>query len=151
MRTFEGLVIPRPTLAERAEVSLEARRYMARHFAQKKIQRALRHNTPPATDRDYTPGDQVLVWREKKVENRIGEWVGPYTVISYDSEAKIVMVQKSVEAKYERYSTSQVKPFMQPTEVATEFVRFLHSALQPFASDRAATIRITEVISKDDP
>ncbi len=25
----------------------------------------------------YDPGDQVLVWREKVVNHRIGEWVGP--------------------------------------------------------------------------
>ena len=63
-----------------------------------------------------------------KVENRIGEWIGPHTVISYDYEAKILIVQKSADAHYERYGTTQVKPFMEPTEVATEFLRILHYA-----------------------
>ena len=36
LRSFTGLVIPRPTLAERAEISLEARRYFAKHLAQSK-------------------------------------------------------------------------------------------------------------------
>ena len=68
LRTFEGPIIGLSKLSERAGVRLQARRYVAHYLAQKKIQRALRHNTPPATDHDYTSGDQVRVRREKEVE-----------------------------------------------------------------------------------
>ncbi len=61
---------------------------MAQHFALTRIQRALRHNPPSATDRDYQPGDNVLVCVERTVENRIAEWLGPYTVVSYDAQVK---------------------------------------------------------------
>ena len=138
-------------LTERAEVALKARRYMSRHFADNKIQRALQHNTPPAADRDYSPGDQVLIWRENQVENRIGEWIEPYTVVSYDSEAKIVLVQRSADAQYERYNTVQVKPFETPSETARKFSSILHSAVRPFASEHPAIVHITEVIDKHDP
>ena len=69
-------------LSERDEAAQQARRYMAKHLAQAKVTRALHQNIPPATDRRYQPGDKVIIWREKIVENRIGKWMGPYTVIS---------------------------------------------------------------------
>ena len=75
---------------------------MAKHMAQVRIVRALKHNTPSATDHVYQPGDKVLVWREKLVENRIGEWIGPYTANSFDENSRIVLVQKSEDSPHER-------------------------------------------------
>ena len=115
LRTFVGPVIPRPSLAERAQTAQEARRLMAKHLAQTRVNRALKHNTPNANVRIYQPGDEVLVWREKLVENRIGEWVGPYIVKSYDERSRIVLVQKSADSAHERYNITQVKPFLRPT------------------------------------
>ena len=151
LRTFQGPVIPHSTLAERAEVALKARRYISRHFADNKIQRDLQHNTLPAADRDYSPGDKVLIWWEKQVENRIGEWIGPYTVVSYDAEARIVLVQLSADAQYERCYTVQSKPFEARSETAARFMCILHSAVRPVASEHPATIHITEVIGKHEP
>ena len=37
LRSFTGPVVPRPTLAERAEIALEALRYFAKHLAQSKV------------------------------------------------------------------------------------------------------------------
>ena len=45
LRTFIGPIIPRPTLAERAHTAQAARRLMAKHLAQTRIHRALKHNT----------------------------------------------------------------------------------------------------------
>ena len=72
---------------------------MAEEIANSKIQRALRHNTPDAADRVFEPGQLVLVWREKVINNRIGEWLGPHQVVSMDHESKIVLVDVNGEAK----------------------------------------------------
>ena len=47
---------------------------MTKILAQAKISLALRHNTPPAAKLAYQLGDEVSMWREKVVENRIGQW-----------------------------------------------------------------------------
>ena len=53
LTAFEVPIVPRPTLAKRAEAAQEARRCMAKHLSQVRFNRALHHNTPPATDRTY--------------------------------------------------------------------------------------------------
>jgi len=60
LRTFEGPVIPRPSLAERALAAQEARRYMARHLAEVRIKRALHHQTPSATDKHISLATRYL-------------------------------------------------------------------------------------------
>ncbi len=50
-----------------------------------RVSRALKHQTPTASDTIYVPEDQVLVWRENVVNNRIGKWLGPYVVDSFDA------------------------------------------------------------------
>ena len=47
LRSLSGPILPRPTLAERAQAALDARRLMSRHLAQAKVTRAQRHSTPP--------------------------------------------------------------------------------------------------------
>ena len=148
-RSFTGPVVPRPTLAERVEIALEARRHFARHLAQSKVKRALRHRAPPATDRVYRPGDKVLVWREEQVENRISEWLGSYTVVSFESNSKIILIQKSADARYERYNVVQVKPSSQPTEAFTDFIETLYYSMRQFAlSHTDLSVNMTDVIKK---
>ena len=73
---------------------------------------ALKRETSAAADRVYQPGDQVVLWHEKQVKHRIGEFVGPYTVVAYDLITKTVLVQEDAEARYEKYSTAQVRPLV---------------------------------------
>ena len=103
LRTFEGPIVPHPTLAERGEAAQEARRYMARNLARVRMKGALNYHKPPATKRSYQPGDKVLKWREKQVENQIGQWVGPYTLVSTDEVSRIVLVQLDADSPYELY------------------------------------------------
>jgi hypothetical protein len=49
-----------------------------------RVQRALRHATPGAASEAIQPGGKVLVRRERLIENRIGEWIGPFTVLAID-------------------------------------------------------------------
>lgn len=70
-----------------------ARTEMQRHMAQMRINRALKHSVPSAADIAYKPGDKVLLWREKVVNNRIREWVGPLEVLGLESARKTVYIQ----------------------------------------------------------
>ena len=93
----------------------------------------------------------MLVWREYQVENRIGEWLGPYSVVSSDPNSKFVLVQKSADARYEMYSVVQVKPFLQPTEASPDFIEILHSPIRQFAlPDTGLSVNMTEVVQKND-
>ena len=152
LRSFVGPAVPRPTLAERAEAAQEARQLMAKHLAQVRINRALKHNTPVATDRVFQPGDKVLLWREKVVENRIGEWVGPYTVKSFDENSRIVLVQKSEDAPHERYNITQVKHLLEPETASISFVDDVRRTFSVFSNkDRTFDTYLTEVVGKHDP
>ena len=66
---------------------------MEKPMSKMRINRALRHAVPTAANRSYGRGDQVLVWREKIVEHRIGEWLGPFSVASFQPEMKLVLIQ----------------------------------------------------------
>lgn len=66
---------PRPSVSDRENLPDIARKEMGEIMAKLRVKRALHHAVPPASDHPYENGDQFLVWREKKVANRIGEWV----------------------------------------------------------------------------
>ena len=76
IRAFIGPKFPRATLAEREIAAQKARKLMSKHLAPVKIKRAERYRTPRATDHVYQPGDQVLVWMEKQINNRIAIYRG---------------------------------------------------------------------------
>ncbi len=149
--SFGGPVVPRASLAKRALAAQDARRHMARHLAQGQIKRSLHHQIPQSADRTYQSGDNLLVWREKLVENRIGELTGPYTVCSYDASAHIVQVQKEPDSPHERYNVEQVRPFLQPIATANHFVVAVAATLNQFTTPSVSIpIHLTEVINKND-
>lgn len=84
---------PRSTISERPELAEIYRMEMQEKMAKLKLKMALHHAVPLACDRAYEPSDKVLVWREKVVNNRIGEWLGPYEVDSMDTTKKLVFVK----------------------------------------------------------
>ena len=151
LRSFVGPIIPRASLAARALVAQAARRYMAHHLAQVRVKPALHFQTPQETDQTYQTGDKVHVWREKLVENRIGEWSGPYTLYSYDAAARIMLVQKDPESPYERYNITQIITFVGPVAMANNFVESIASGFNYFSTpSEAVSTHDTEVIDKND-
>ena len=51
---------------------------MQKIMARMRVSRVLKHAVPAAADVSYSPGDQIFVWRENGVKNRIGdcwEWM----------------------------------------------------------------------------
>ena len=75
-------------------------------MAKARVNRALKHSTPDAADVMYTPGDMVLVWREKIVNNRIGEWMGPYKVEGFDPSSKIVHIREKAGAPVKTFNVN---------------------------------------------
>ncbi len=123
---------------------------MAKHLARARITRALKQSIRSATDNTFEPGDKRLVWREKLVENRIGEWVGPYIVRSNDAKGGIVLVQKDENSAHERYNLAQVRPFLEPGAAEISFLDNLHSSFSHFYSgDYLHLIYATEFISPE--
>ena len=84
----------RPTADKRVKIANDARAEMAKYMAKVKVARVLKHRIPPAADIVLEPGDPVLVWRENVVNNRIGEWLGPFKVDNYDASRKLVFVKE---------------------------------------------------------
>ena len=137
-------------MAERAPVTERARKLMSSEMADSKVRRALKHNVPQNIDHVYQPGDKVLVWREKLVENRIGEWTGPFIVKTVDMKSKIVTVQEDSKSPFQRFNFTQVKPFRTPEAIAVDYLQTLHDAFKPYASPaEALDIRLTEVVRAD--
>lgn len=52
----------------------------------------LKLSVPPASDEIYEPGDQVRVWHEKVVNNRISELRSTFTVLGMNPRKKLVYV-----------------------------------------------------------
>ena len=120
-------------------------------MAAAQIKKAQNHQTPAGSDNIFEPGQKVLVWREKVVKNRIGEWLGPYVVASFDAAAKIVVVQKDTDSAYELYNTNQVKHFLEPDAAAIDFMKTLHSSIAKYRSEVDLPAYVTEVINNSDP
>ena len=71
-----------------------------------KLKHVERHGTPRAANKVYQPCDLVLVWMEKQINNRIGIFRGPFTVISFDADSKIVLVKEESGKAPKRYKHS---------------------------------------------
>lgn len=125
LRTFTGPQVPQPTLAERGLAVQEV--------AQLRVKGAFSFQNRPTTDRIYQPGDKVLIRREPLVENLIGEWVDPYTVISFEETSRIILMQQDPDSETERYHITPVKPCIHPEENVTSFLKTLNFTFAVFA------------------
>ena len=103
---------------------------MSKHWAQAKVKRAERHHTPTATDYVYQLRNQVLVWMEKQINNRIGTYRGSFTVIRFDVDSKILLIEKDSVKAPKRYKTAHVKQYIEDQEeVAVNFMSSLNKVI----------------------
>lgn len=135
----------------RAKIATEARIEMEKHMGKARIARALKHAVPPSADRPLSPGDQVLVWRENIVKNRIGEWLGPFTVDNYISGKKLVYVRNGKDIMLKPFGISQVNRYLAPELAAYSFLEDINERLwyfrEPdFESDGEIHSYATEVL-----
>ena len=80
-------------LLQRSQLATTARNECQGIMAKMKVNRALRHKTSSASKTVHEIGSKVLVWREKVHANRIEEWIGPYTVVDVNLDAKQLYVR----------------------------------------------------------
>ena len=133
LRSAGDSVVPRPDLATRASVASQARADMSKIMARLRIQRALRHNVPPAASVSYQPGDKVLVWRERLIAQRIGEWKGPYEVISVEDDKKLAHIQIQ-DGDPRPFNFSELKHYLSPSVTTSHFLQSVSQSLTPFRS-----------------
>ena len=103
---------------------------MFKHLAQVKVKRSDRHRAHRATYHIYQPGNQLLEWMEKQVNNRISTYRSSLTVLSFDADLKRVLIEQKLGKAPNRYKTAQVKPYIEdPEEVAVNFMLSLNKAI----------------------
>lgn len=118
-------------------------------MAKVRIDRALHHAVPPAADVTYERNDEVLIWREKLLSNRIGEWVGPYPVDDWDPEKELVFVRDSPVGPCRPFNLAQVKKYLRAKVSSHTFVWNVVKGLRDMS--HASDTRMTEVLAPYDP
>ena len=54
------------------------------------------------------------------MSNRIGEFIGPFTVLHHDERSRIVFIDQDGVIK--RYSASQIRPFLEQPSMLDDFI-----------------------------
>lgn len=123
-RPFKGSETPgtRITLAERSNVAQTTGTEMSKLMAKVRISRALKHSVPSAADQQYNPGDEVLVWRENLISNKLGEWIGPFDVTQFNAKHKLVFVREAKIGVACFFNFIQVKRYHDPEVLAQSFL-----------------------------
>ena len=68
---------------------------MAESQAQLKLKKAFKHQSPTGNDRVYALSNVVIVWREKIVNNLIGEFFQPFSVLHHDERSKTLAIDQN--------------------------------------------------------
>ncbi len=119
-----------------------------------RVSRALKHAVPSARDRLYQPGDQVLVWRERQVNNRIGEWVWTFRsrVCGRIEEASVRQRRQGLAMRVLLMwlKSSHIYP---PEDIAHAFVESLRERFCEYGNldDDLGSVYLTEIINGKDP
>jgi len=109
-----------------------------------RVARALKHTVPPSTDHPLKAGDQVLVWKEKVVNNRIGEWLGPFTVDNYVDKKKLVYVRYGKDTDIRPFGIAQVKRYLSPEMTAFSLLEDINES-----DPRSKSPKMSEAIKKE--
>ncbi len=137
-------------LANRPKIPRAARTEMQKHMAKMRVIRALKHPVPSAIDRIYEPGDQVLIWRERQVNNRIFECIGPFSVEFADESKQLVYVRATKIGNARPFNVAQVKLYYPPEGIA-------HASSSRCANASVGTVirtitsDLSEIIDDKDP
>lgn len=84
----------------------------------------------------YETGNEVLLFREKIVNNRIGEWIGAFKVSGVDLIRKPVYVQLKAAEPAKAFRIPQFKKiYLPPQQASNIFFYNLRRAIDCFISD----------------
>lgn len=121
---------------------------MGKIVSKRKLSRALHHTVPPACDRSYQPGENVLVWTEKIVSNRIAQWLGSIVIESVVYDKKLVYVRDSTIGPARPFHVAQVKPYFTPQFLSDAYMTEVNKSLNDFRSPPSEdNILLTEILS----
>ena len=141
----------RLNLQQRSALATSAREECQKIMAKMKVSRALRHKTSRGATQTYEVGSKVLVWRERVYANRIGEWIGPFSVVNVDYDAKQVYIRDCDFGPAGPFSLWQVKPYHTPENVSSVFMTSLNTAFAPFRTPEDEESYVTETLHLADP
>ena len=122
---------------------------MARQMAMVHVVRALKHAAPSAADDTFGPSDQVLVWQENFLKNRLGKWIVPHTVDNYDADKKLVFVRLE-DGEVKSFGLVQVQRYHPLEKMAISCIVDLNDRFSYFREPRY-NVEVTEVILPGDP
>ena len=137
----------RALLESRAEVANMARREMEKGLATARVKRGLRHAVPQAENNTLEVGHEVLVWREGMVENRIGEWIGPFRIHAVDQKRKLVFVQDVRFGSARPFNLTQVKWYHSPEAINHSFFSDMREGLFDLRSPSDVDVHLTEILT----
>ncbi len=126
-----------PNQKERLAIIQMAQAEMNSIVAERRVLAALTRDIPPAADRTYKIGEDVLVYSEKDKK-----WLGPFIVV--DATGRLITVQSQDRSTRQQFNATQVKPFYREFENLAFFLSNSDDS-PPFE------IHITEVINPGDP
>lgn len=108
----------------------------------------MQHALLAAADVVYKCIDEVLIWRRKQDNNRIGKWDGPYHDEDRDPSKKIVYVRDSPVSPCRPFNLVQVKKYLHSDVAAQTFVFEVFEGLR--CMSRVTNACMTEVTAPDD-
>lgn len=126
-----------PTQKERMEALKTAQAEMNSIVAERRVVEALTRNIPPAADRVYKLGEEVLVYSEAK-----REWVGPFEVVHV--HGRMITVKNKENSVRKTFNSFQIKPFYHEISSNIHFFKSQNDKMDH-------EINVTEVIQSHDP
>lgn len=131
---------------------------MAIHLGKQCINRALKHNVRSYADTVLKSGVQILVWRDKIVNNRIFELLGTCTVKNFDVEKKLVYVRDDKKNSVKHHNFTQCKLYLPPDKIARPFMVNLQAHLGQLSEEhdvsplsQSEETLLAKIIKKSDP
>lgn len=119
-------------------------------MAKMRIKRGLKNSVLDAAEREFEPGDQVLVCWERKVENRIRGWLGPFAVNGFDLDRKLSYVRDAKIGAATPYNIAQVKSYIPPKNISRTFLTQRMDSFTSFRSPDGEPIFVTEILDQSD-
>lgn len=147
--TLSGNQNKRSEIDERIKFFFEARTEIEQHMAKVKIDDLLHHAVQPSFDFTYKRNDEVLIRREKLVNNRIDEWARTYLDDNLDAEKELIFVRNSPVGLSRPFSLARIKRYLCRKVFSHTFVCVLFNGLCYMS--HALETRMKKVIQPDGP
>lgn len=87
---------------------------------------------------------------EKQVNNRIGQWLGPFVVEGVDEQRELLLVGDQPWNPARPFNVSEVKPYRTPEQLSQAFIVDLDNCLAQFRWPHICDIMATDIIDEHD-